>query len=75
MRTPNNLIRNVIRNTADGANYNQDHCNHLFYQGGTATGSCANGYGVCCIVTLNCGGVTSTNNSYLIKVGIIYKQS
>ena len=32
---------------------------------GTASGSCAESFGVCCVVSLGCGGSTSTNNTYL----------
>merc|ERR1719225_2555777 len=32
---------------------------------GVASGSCAEGYGVCCIITVSCGGSTSENCTYL----------
>merc|ERR1719270_1644200 len=32
---------------------------------GVASGSCAEGYGVCCIITVSCGGRTSENCTYL----------
>merc|ERR1712223_270294 len=32
---------------------------------GVASGSCAEGYGVCCIITVACGGSTSANCTYL----------
>ncbi|TRY76323.1 hypothetical protein TCAL_15909 [Tigriopus californicus] len=35
--------------------------------GGKSSGSCANGYGVCCIVALTCGQTTSSNCSYLTQ--------
>ena len=34
--------------------------------GGTASGSCASSFGVCCVFSLECGGSTSANNSYAI---------
>lgn len=34
--------------------------------GGTASGSCAEGLGSCCIVKKSCGGSTAFNNSYFI---------
>jgi len=34
---------------------------------GKSSGSCAEGFGVCCVLTLDCGGSTSTNNSYLVQ--------
>lgn len=33
--------------------------------GGSPSGSCADGFGVCCIVTITSGQTASTNNSYL----------
>ena len=32
--------------------------------GGSVSGSCASGFGVCCLFSMSCGGVTSTNNTY-----------
>ena len=32
--------------------------------GGTATNTCASGFGVCCIFSGGCGGQTSINNTY-----------
>ncbi|TRY70610.1 hypothetical protein TCAL_02321 [Tigriopus californicus] len=34
-------------------------------KGGESSGTCANGYGVCCIMSLACGGTSSTNCTYL----------
>ncbi|KYM94988.1 hypothetical protein ALC62_14583 [Cyphomyrmex costatus] len=36
-------------------------------RGGTPSGVCANGYGVCCIVTVSCGGMTSDNNTHFVN--------
>jgi hypothetical protein len=35
-------------------------------KGGTASGTCASSFGVCCIFSLSCGGTTSENNTYAI---------
>jgi len=35
-------------------------------QGGTASGTCASSFGVCCVFNLACGGSTTQNNSYAI---------
>lgn len=35
--------------------------------GGTASGSCAESFGVCCVLTKSCGGSSSTNNTYLVQ--------
>jgi len=32
---------------------------------GVSSGSCADGFGVCCVITLACGGTTSENCTYL----------
>ena len=37
--------------------------------GGTASGTCASGFGVCCTLTGRCGGSTSTNNTYFVADG------
>ncbi|XP_033186435.1 uncharacterized protein LOC117155010 isoform X2 [Bombus vancouverensis nearcticus] len=36
-------------------------------RGGVSSGVCANGYGVCCIVTVSCGETTSNNNTYFVN--------
>ena len=38
--------------------------------GGSSSGTCASGFGVCCTFTGGCGGTTSINNTYF-KVFII----
>jgi len=35
--------------------------------GGTASGTCAEGFGVCCVLTLSSGSTSSTNNTYLVQ--------
>ena len=32
--------------------------------GGSSSGSCASGFGVCCVFSLGCGGRTTANTSY-----------
>ncbi|CAK9834419.1 hypothetical protein ANTRET_LOCUS10951 [Anthophora retusa] len=36
-------------------------------RGGVTSGVCANGYGVCCIVTASCGETTINNNTYFVN--------
>ncbi|XP_011160870.1 uncharacterized protein LOC105196560 [Solenopsis invicta] len=36
-------------------------------RGGISSGVCANGYGVCCIVTVSCGGMITNNNTYFVN--------
>ena len=33
-------------------------------KGGSASGSCASSFGVCCVFSLSCGATTSQNNTY-----------
>eukprot|EP00094_Tigriopus_californicus_P012709 TCALIF_12286-PA protein Name:"Protein of unknown function" AED:0.00 eAED:0.00 QI:19/1/0.75/1/0.28/0.37/8/0/164 len=36
-------------------------------KGGSSSGSCAQGFGVCCVFSLACGGTTSENCTYLVQ--------
>merc|ERR1711981_661633 len=45
-----------------GTCFTAEECSSL---NGVASGSCADGYGVCCVITLACGGTTSTNCTHL----------
>ncbi|XP_026473443.1 uncharacterized protein LOC113377363 isoform X2 [Ctenocephalides felis] len=38
-------------------------------QGGTARGSCALGFGVCCVFTATCGGEVANNITYIVSPG------
>merc|ERR1711971_69414 len=60
-------IFNVVRfpnaacvgsNSNMGTCYTAEECED---NSGTASGSCADGYGVCCIFSINCGGTSSQN--------------
>ena len=48
-------------NSLNGTCYTNTECTSL---GGTSSGSCASGFGVCCVFSLACGGTTSANVSY-----------
>merc|ERR1712123_322174 len=65
-------VFNVVTfpNTACGAStgyngtcYTASEC---ISKGGTASGSCASSFGVCCVFNLACGGSTTQNNTYAI---------
>ena len=65
-------VFNVVKfpNTACGASngfngtcYTSSECSSL---GGTASGTCASSFGVCCVFSIACGGSSSANNSYAI---------
>ncbi|XP_076311031.1 uncharacterized protein LOC143225463 isoform X2 [Tachypleus tridentatus] len=38
-------------------------------KGGNFSGSCAKGFGVCCLFTQSCGGSVSVNNTYFVNPG------
>merc|ERR1712241_145955 len=46
----------------NGTCYTSEECSS---KGGTASGECAEGYGVCCVLTVACGESTSENGTYL----------
>jgi len=46
----------------NGTCYTRQECDNV---GGVQDGTCADGFGVCCTVTLTTGGSTSVNNSYI----------
>ncbi|XP_059089773.1 uncharacterized protein LOC131885674 isoform X2 [Tigriopus californicus] len=48
----------------NGTCYTSDECAS---KGGSSAGTCAQGFGVCCIFTLSCGGSTSENCTYLVE--------
>merc|ERR1719464_1843272 len=46
----------------NGTCYTAEECSD---RDGVATGSCADGFGVCCVISLACGATTSENCTYL----------
>ncbi|XP_037081346.1 uncharacterized protein LOC119102083 [Pollicipes pollicipes] len=50
--------------TASGTCYLPAECSS---RGGLARGSCALGFGVCCVYTLSCGGTTSQNGTFFVN--------
>merc|ERR1711997_333525 len=50
-------------NGFNGTCYTSSECSSL---GGTASGTCASSFGVCCVFSIACGGSSSANNSYAI---------
>jgi len=46
----------------NGTCFTRQECDNI---GGTQDGTCADGFGVCCTVTLTTGGSSSVNNSYI----------
>lgn len=37
------------------------------FRGGIAGGTCANGYGICCVFMASCGGVARENGTYFVN--------
>jgi len=65
-------IFNVVKFPNDACDSNSASMNGTCYtseecssKGGTASGECAEGYGVCCVLTVACGESTSENGTYL----------
>merc|ERR1712141_64914 len=58
---PNDLCVSSNANQ-NGACYTSEECSS---RDGVASGTCADGYGVCCIITATCGSTTSENCTYL----------
>jgi len=48
--------------TMNGTCYTAEECDN---RDGVATGTCADGFGVCCVISLACGATTSENCTYL----------
>jgi len=64
VRFPNDVCTGTTRN---GTCFTAEECSNI---GGTNEGSCASGFGVCCISALACGDSSSTNNSYIVQAGV-----
>jgi len=62
VKFPNSLCKGS--GSRNGTCYTKEECTD---RKGTASGSCADGFGVCCVITLGCGGKSSENNTYFVK--------
>jgi len=61
VKIPNDLCAGASKN---GTCYTKDECKN---KGGTESGECGRGYGVCCIFELACGETSSDNNTYIVQ--------
>lgn len=61
VRISNDVCAGASKN---GTCYLADECKA---RGGVASGECGQGYGVCCIIELSCGGKSSDNNTFLTQ--------
>merc|ERR1712179_43650 len=64
VKFPNDICSGTTRN---GTCYTAEECSS---KSGTNDGSCAQGFGVCCIFTLSCGGTASENQTYLVQSSV-----
>ncbi len=40
---------------------------YVYPAGGSSSGDCASGFGVCCIFILGCGGMSSENCTFIVQ--------
>merc|ERR1719418_418721 len=64
VKFPNDVCSATTKN---GTCYTSEECSN---KGGTSSGSCASGFGVCCVFTLSCGGSASENQTYLVQSSV-----
>merc|ERR1712172_95774 len=64
VKFPNDVCTGSSRN---GTCYTSEECST---KGGSNDGSCAAGFGVCCVFSLACGGSASQNQSYLVQSSV-----
>lgn len=64
VKFPNDVCATDSTATPSGTCFTAEECSD---KSGVASGSCADGYGVCCIISLACGGTTSANCTYLTQ--------
>merc|ERR1711971_679632 len=64
VKFPNDVCAGATRN---GTCYTAEECSS---KGGTSDGTCASGFGVCCVFTLACGGSASENQTYLVQAAV-----
>lgn len=48
----------------NGTCYTSEECSN---KGGKSSGTCAEGFGICCVFALDCDDTSSENNTYLVK--------
>merc|ERR1712062_763652 len=61
VKFPNDVCTGGSRN---GTCFTAEECSA---RNGVNDGTCASGFGVCCVISLSCGGSTSNNNSYIVQ--------
>jgi len=61
VKFPNDVCSGGSRN---GTCFTSEECSA---RNGINDGTCASGFGVCCVIAMSCGGSTSNNNSYIVQ--------
>jgi hypothetical protein len=61
VKFPNDVCKGSSRN---GTCYTKEECSS---KGGKNDGSCASGFGVCCVFSLSCGKSASENSTYIVQ--------
>nr|XP_050847064.1 uncharacterized protein LOC127062600 isoform X2 [Vespula vulgaris] len=56
----------LASNSLNGTCFTRREC---YNYGGTPSGTCANGLGICCVFQKTCGSTTNINNTYFINPG------
>merc|ERR1712066_1221443 len=64
VKFPNDVCEGSSRN---GTCYTAEECST---KGGSNDGSCASGFGVCCVFALSCGGSASENLTYIVQSSV-----
>merc|ERR1711990_960012 len=64
IKFPNDVCAGATRN---GTCYTSEECST---KGGASDGSCASGFGVCCVFALACGASASENQTYLVQASV-----
>merc|ERR1712172_3083 len=64
IKFPNDVCTGATRN---GTCYTSEECST---KGGASDGSCASGFGVCCVFALACGASASENQTYLVQASV-----
>merc|ERR1712141_484280 len=65
VKFPNDICI-INKGSKNGTCYTSEECSN---KGGTNGGSCASGFGVCCVFTVGCGGSSSENCTYFEVTG------
>jgi len=64
VKFPNDVCSGSSQN---GTCYTAEECSN---KGGEKQGSCASGFGVCCVFALSCGGSASENLTYIVQTSV-----